>query len=47
MIGALVAGAIADVLGFQSSIQVVAALIAASGILAAVTLSKQKVKVAA
>ncbi|MEX0684212.1 MAG: MFS transporter [Dehalococcoidia bacterium] len=46
MIGALVAGAIADTLGFQSSIQVVAALTAASGILAAVTLGKQKVKVA-
>jgi MFS family permease len=46
MIGALVAGAIADTLGFQSSIQVVAALTAASGVLAAVTLSKQKVKVA-
>ena len=47
MIGALVAGVIADVLGFQSSIQVVAALTAASGILAAVTLSKQKATVAA
>jgi len=47
MIGALVAGAIADVLGFQSSIQIVAALTAASGILAAVTLSRQKVKVEA
>jgi MFS family permease len=46
MIGALVAGAIADALGFQSSIQVVAALTAASGILAAVTLIKQKAKVA-
>ncbi|HUF52767.1 MAG TPA: MFS transporter [Dehalococcoidia bacterium] len=47
MIGALVAGLIADALGFQSSIQVVAALTAASGILAAATLSKQKVKVTA
>jgi Arabinose efflux permease len=47
MTGALVAGVIADALGFQSSIQVVAALTAASGILAAVTLSNQKVKVAA
>jgi MFS family permease len=44
MIGALVAGLIADALGFQSSIQVVAALTAASGILAAVTLSKRKVR---
>ncbi len=43
MIGALVAGVIADTLGFQSSIQVVAALTAASGVLAAVTLRKQKV----
>ena len=47
MIGALVAGVIADLLGFQSSIQVVAALTAASGVLAAVTLSKQKAKVSA
>ena len=47
MIGALVAGAIADLLGFQSSIQVVAALTAASGVLAAVTLSKRKAKVSA
>lgn len=47
MIGALVAGLIADAMGFESSIQVVAALTAASGVLAAVTLSKQKVKVAA
>lgn len=48
MTGALVAGVIADLLGFQSSIQVVAALTAASGVLASVTLSKQKVvKVAA
>ena len=47
MIGALVAGVIADSLGFQSSIQVVAALTAASGILAAFTLGKQRVKVAA
>ncbi len=47
MTGALVAGVIADALGFQSSIQVVAALTAGSGILAAVTLTNQKVKVAA
>jgi MFS family permease len=47
MTGALVAGLIADALGFQSSIQVVAALTAASGVLAAVTLTKQKVTVAA
>lgn len=47
MIGALVAGLVADALGFQSSIQVVAALTAASGILAAATLSKQKVRVTA
>jgi MFS family permease len=45
MIGALVAGLTADALGFQSSIQFVAALTAASGVLAAVTLSKQKVTV--
>ena len=45
MIGALVAGVIADLLGFQSSIQVVAALTAASGVLAAVTLNKQKATV--
>lgn len=47
MTGALVAGAIADLLGFQTSIQVVAALTAASGVLAVVTLSTQKVKVTA
>jgi MFS family permease len=47
MIGALVAGIIADELGFQSSIQVVAGLTAASGVLAAVTLRKQKAKVSA
>jgi MFS family permease len=47
MIGALVAGAIADVLGFQSSIQAVAALTAASGVIAAVTLTRQKVTVTA
>lgn len=47
MIGALVAGAIADVLGFQSSIQAVAALTAASGIVAALTLNRQSAKVAA
>jgi len=38
MAGALAAGAIADTLGFQTSIQVVAALTAASGVLAAVAL---------
>jgi MFS family permease len=47
MIGALVAGAIADALGFQSSIQAVAALTAASGILAALTLKRQRVNLAA
>jgi MFS family permease len=47
MTGALVAGVIADALGFQSSIQVVAALTAASGIVAALTLNKQRVKVGA
>jgi len=41
MIGAVVAGLIADALGFQSSIQVVAALTAASAVVAAVTLRKQ------
>ena len=47
MIGALVAGIIADELGFQSSIQVVAALTAASGVVAGGTLRSQKVSVAA
>lgn len=40
--GALVAGAIADVLGFQASVQTVAALTAGSGALAAVTLVHRK-----
>ena len=47
MIGAFTAGVIADTLGFQSAIQFVAALTAASGIVAVLTLNKQKVKVAA
>ena len=38
MAGALAAGAIADVMGFQASIQAVAALTAASGVVAAATL---------
>jgi len=41
MTGALVAGVIADALGFQSSIQVVAALTAASGVVAAFTIRKK------
>lgn len=47
MIGALAAGAIADTLGFQSSIQVVAALTAASAVVAAVALSTRRDKVMA
>lgn len=45
MAGALAAGAIADTLGFQASIQVVAALTAASGVVAAVALRKRQGKV--
>ena len=45
MVGALMAGAIADRLGFQASIQVVAALTAASGVVGAVALRTQRVKV--
>jgi len=40
MTGALAAGVVADVMGFQTSIQAVAALTAASGIVAAATLRK-------
>jgi MFS family permease len=40
MTGALAAGLVADVMGFQTSIQAVAALTAASGVLAAATLRK-------
>jgi len=40
MTGALAAGAVADVMGFQTAIQAVAALTAASGIVAAATLRK-------
>ncbi|MEO6197868.1 MAG: MFS transporter [Dehalococcoidia bacterium] len=42
--GALVAGAIADILGFQAAIQVVASLTAASAVLAAVTLRTRQDK---
>jgi MFS family permease len=45
MAGALAAGAIADTLGFQASIQAVAALTAASGIVAAVALRRRQGKV--
>jgi MFS family permease len=45
MAGALAAGAIADTLGFQASIQAVAALTAASGVVAAVALRKRQGKV--
>lgn len=40
MAGALAAGVIADVMGFQASIQAVAALTAASGVVAAATLQE-------
>jgi MFS family permease len=40
MTGALAAGLVADVMGFQTSIQAVAALTAASGVVAAATLRK-------
>jgi len=43
--GALVAGATADVLGFQASIQIVAALTAASAVVAAVALRTRGDKV--
>jgi len=45
MAGALVAGATADVLGFQASIQIVAALTAASAVVAAVALRTRGDKV--
>jgi MFS family permease len=41
MTGALAAGVVADVMGFQTSIQAVAGLTAASGIVAAATLRKE------
>jgi MFS family permease len=44
MVGALVAGAIADVLGFQASIQVVAALTGASAVLAAIALRRDTIR---
>jgi MFS family permease len=40
MAGALAAGALADILGFQPAIQAVAALTAASAVLAALTLKR-------
>jgi MFS family permease len=46
MAGALAAGAIADTLGFQTAIQVVAALTATSGVIAAIALRKPGTTVA-
>jgi hypothetical protein len=45
MVGALVAGAIADVLGFQASIQVVAGLTGASAVIAALAMRTRQDKV--